>query len=100
MKKEVADKWVEALRSGKYKQTCHGLRAGDRFCCLGVLCDISGLGEWKDEEYLEEILWLPDQVFEWAGISDVAQSDLAVVNDRGHSFNAIAERIEKKWMKL
>jgi hypothetical protein len=46
-------KWVDALRSGKYKQgtgflkrvvdgeTCH--------CCLGVACEVSGLvPEWAD----------------------------------------------------
>jgi hypothetical protein len=36
--------WLEALRSGKYKQTVGFLkvqREGERFyCCLGVLCEI------------------------------------------------------------
>lgn len=43
MKKEIADKWVEALRSGKYKQTREGvLRTKDKkeYCCLGVLCKL------------------------------------------------------------
>lgn len=44
MKKEIADLWVAALRSGKYKQGRTTLKNRDsEFCCLGVLCDISGL---------------------------------------------------------
>ena len=42
---------VNALRSGKYKQATGKLRITtgdfDKFCCLGVACDISGLGEWS-----------------------------------------------------
>lgn len=35
-----AQKWVDALRSGKYEQGKHRLRTGDMFCCLGVACDV------------------------------------------------------------
>lgn len=42
MKPEIKAKWVEALRSGEYKQGKHKLAGDDltEFCCLGVLCDI------------------------------------------------------------
>lgn len=44
MKKDIAKKWVKALRSGKYKQGKHMLKAatktGMRYCCLGVLCEL------------------------------------------------------------
>ena len=33
-------KWVAALRSGKYEQGKEALRNGDKYCCLGVLCEI------------------------------------------------------------
>ena len=33
-------KWVVALRSGKYEQGKEALRNGDKYCCLGVLCEI------------------------------------------------------------
>lgn len=39
-------KWIKALRSGRYKQGVKRLRGDDKFCCLGVACDISGLGSW------------------------------------------------------
>ena len=40
-----AQKWVDALRSGEYKQTRGALRGDDegnepKFCCLGVACDL------------------------------------------------------------
>ena len=48
MDKALKAKWLEALRSGRYKQGRYRLRNnGDEFCCLGVLCDISGHGEWE-----------------------------------------------------
>src|SRR5574337_892897 len=41
MKKEVAKRWVKALNSGKYEQAESVLHTLDnRFCCLGVLCDV------------------------------------------------------------
>lgn len=33
-------KWIDALRSGNYTQARGGLRDGDGFCCLGVMCDL------------------------------------------------------------
>ena len=49
MNQEIKQKWVEALRSGKYKQTTYVLRREDSYCCLGVLCDIAGRGKWSIE---------------------------------------------------
>jgi hypothetical protein len=40
MNPEVKAKWVAALRSGEYEQGVEALKAGDAFCCLGVLCDL------------------------------------------------------------
>ena len=92
MKKEIKKKWVKALRSGKYKQGRGELREEDRFCCLGVLCDLSKLGEWEEynrmdhsfhyliegqpyEEDADGCLpnagYLPKPVAEWAGMKTV-----------------------------
>ena len=45
MRKEVAKKWIKALRSGKYKQGQEYLKYYNqkhqpRHCCLGVLCEL------------------------------------------------------------
>jgi hypothetical protein len=51
MKPELKAKWLEALRSGAYQQVqgCLKCEINDqpKFCCLGVLCDLTGLGEWR-----------------------------------------------------
>src|SRR4051812_22459868 len=36
-----AQKWVDALRSGKYTQTTKGLNDRRGHCCLGVLCEVA-----------------------------------------------------------
>lgn len=49
MEASLKAKWIEALRSGKYKQGRLALRTkSDDFCCLGVLCDVSGVSEWEE----------------------------------------------------
>ena len=37
---ELRERWVEALRSGKYEQIQSNLRTNYGYCCLGVLCDV------------------------------------------------------------
>lgn len=39
---QIKQAWIDALRSGKYIQTCTRLSNGDRtcHCCLGVLCEV------------------------------------------------------------
>lgn len=47
MNQEIKEKWLAALRSGKYKQGKTVLRSQDDcYCCLGVLCDIQDSGQW------------------------------------------------------
>lgn len=41
-------KWIAALRSGKYKQTKGALQTRQGYCCLGVACKVS-----IPEEYIE-----------------------------------------------
>lgn len=77
MNKEIKKKWVEALRSGKYKQGKLVLKIHDSFCAAGVLCDlyIRETGqEW--EEHNQNIYrihgqadYIPEEVQEWADLS-------------------------------
>lgn len=50
MNQENVAKLVAALRSGEYEQVSGCLRSKDSYCCLGVACDISGLGTWEERE--------------------------------------------------
>lgn len=79
MKKSVAMNWVKALRSGKYKKGKLYLKKDNNFCCLGVMCDISGLGKWQSNVMNQETYLtssgeqrsgvLPKDVELWAGLS-------------------------------
>lgn len=47
MNTEYKRKWVDALRSGKYRQGVGVLKnANEEYCCLGVLCDILDVGKF------------------------------------------------------
>jgi hypothetical protein len=51
MDADLKAKWVEALRSGEFKQaqgTLHDAKH-DSYCCLGVLCKVAG-AEWGECE--------------------------------------------------
>src|SRR5271165_2259693 len=101
MKKHVMKKWVAALRSGKYKQTrgrLHNKRGGG-YCCLGVLCEISGM-EFNPNDGM-----IPYSVENWSGLrtrkgscadTNLRGESLASYNDHSKlSFKAIANIIEK-----
>ena len=48
---QVKTAWLDALRSGDYRQGKHNLRNIDNsYCCLGVLCDIQKV-KWKIDPY-------------------------------------------------
>ena len=54
MNPEWKQKWIDALRSGEYKQGYKYLRQTEEdgsisYCCLGVLCDIAGV-DWKETD--------------------------------------------------
>jgi hypothetical protein len=121
MKKKIADKWVKALRSGKYKRTkevlCRQQENGKEYCCLGVLCDLymkEKGGKWYAAngypfgalKFAGMEQSLPEKVRKWAGMkSDVGHYDsrydcLSDRNDAGTSFKRIADIIEKNVGKL
>lgn len=74
MKKSIANKWVKALRSGKYTQTKNNLCNDVGHCCLGVLCELY-IKDTKDNIKSEngtfdgESELLPPCVIAWAGMS-------------------------------
>ena len=94
MKKDIAKKWVKALRSGKYKQGKGYLKQFNsknepRHCCLGVLCELYNDTMKKHHKktlYIEEMEdklmgtsfvrfdlvdgGLPKAVKKWAGIKN------------------------------
>jgi hypothetical protein len=127
MKKEVAQKWVEALRSGEYQQSMKALKTVEAsaesrtgYCCLGVLCDLSRVGSWRSTKSPElaayqtgneindyqNISWPPPEVLNWAGMRhntgfiDSQGYSLSNMNDDGATFEEIAALIERYWEEL
>lgn len=109
--------WVEALRSGKFKQGKSALkqRCGDgepEYCCLGVLCEVAiraGVNvRVREADGSESFLstydgqsgYLPRAVSDWAGLQGycpVLGEDTAThYNDaEGKTFGEIADLIEQ-----
>lgn len=116
MDQAIAKKWVAALRSGKYKQGHGQLRKDNRFCCLGVLCDLAPIsaGSWRRKAATGDYLYdwntggLTIKVLEWASMStlypagfiDSTCDTLMHLNDSGKTFVEIADIIERHWEEL
>ena len=119
MRKEIAQIWKAALRSGKYKQTTRQLAKknifdkGYSYCCLGVLCEIYSLKnpEFRVKEthlqksygHFSDSYMLPPDVQSWAGIKTRQgkffeienKKSLIKLNDSGYTFHKIADVICK-----
>lgn len=87
--KQECEIWIDALRSGKYKQGHGMLRTetseGVEFCCLGVAQELFDLKHSSPDYVTPE--WLKTAI----------QVELAYLNDdRNDSFSEIADHIEQK----
>lgn len=111
MDKEIKKKWVEALRSGKYRQGHYVLRdENDSFCCLGVLVDITYPSMWSKEAIfnnprkpgiscyaaINSTFFLPSELAIKFNISKDMGDELTSMNDEGYSFDDIANYIESQ----
>jgi hypothetical protein len=123
LKPEIKEKLITALLSGNYKQGRHTLRTQqDEFCCLGVLCDVIKddiKGEWNLAKSLTTLVdrhsftvgdshrenYPPWRAVEFCSENkeetavlalESAFGQLADRNDRGETFEQIAEYIKEK----
>lgn len=102
---------VDALRSEQFQQGKQALKRDGKYCCLGVACQISGLGEWWNNsegcgEYYKvqtqmERTVLPAAVLNYYSFRDnsglAAKEEFGMLtqkNDNGWSFQAIAKLLE------
>lgn len=105
--------WIAALRSGKYEQGHGVLKSGDKFCCLGVACELAKTFPAPNNEGQSWITsFLPIEVLEMLGGTydskneaqvfaigkgQITTDELAQLNDdRGFSFSDIADILEGK----
>ena len=102
--RELWQKWIAALRSGKYEQGKGILRdSSDKFCCLGVACNIYDPDGWEKEPNASvigygtplNISYMPVEVRQAFGLHGYRQEGLVRMNDRGMPFEEIADWLEK-----
>lgn len=120
MNPEIKQKWIDALRSGEYKQgqfcLCSEADIGQyAYCCLGVLAkvleddfkigkldvtkkdgelDFNDLDVRTTYSFFE---FLPQFQSGAVGLGSEDQATLADMNDNGITFNEIADYIEEKF---
>ncbi len=105
--KDFFQKWVDALRSRKYKQTKGWLKHqhGDEIghCCLGVACDLYNPKKWNSGTYRygtkTHSTGLPTNLQKKIGLSNKDESDLICMNDGGKKFYQIARWLERRYLK-
>lgn len=120
MNEEIKKLWIEALRSGEYKQGTGRLNmvneaGASLMCCLGVLCDLyikqTGKGEWVNDNGIKHFtsstekyvaMLPPIEVVQWAGLTTnrgMKNINLDSMNDGigqpCHSYDEIAIVIEE-----
>lgn len=109
--------WIVALRSGVFKQRRAGLGYPEGpNCCLGVGCIIAGVthkggGYWGSNCDASSS---PDELDSWLGIrkngahvlgerhyiNDASYRSLAMINDKGFTFEEIADYCEANTEKV
>lgn len=110
--------WIDALRSGKYRKGVGVLNRNDRYCCMGVLCEVAiengcRVNKVKDIErgtinYDGCTAFVPQSVINWGklrenvtyivkgAVINLPGTHVAYLNDSERkSFNEIADLIEQ-----
>lgn len=112
MNTEIKERWLKALRSGKYKQARGVLRKKRKdgsgefgYCCLGVLCDTIKPEGWATDQNSDQHIMggegdLYSGVKENLWLTHKEVTDLIERNDgyqayKRHNFLQIADYIEK-----
>lgn len=104
MNPEFKQPWIDALRSGKYEQGRNALCKDNKFCCLGVLCEINieklnikvEVDQHLEKSYDMDRTALPRKVSDEINIDNTAVLALIDMNDiKNKSFEEIADWIEE-----
>jgi hypothetical protein len=114
--KEIKEKWLTALRSGEYGKTTGKLCQDNKYCCLGVLCEIQQRPKENNKESIFPNSFLFDDSSNYLSkendLFEILSSDgrfrgfsikvgssnfqsLAKINDGMDSFDEVIEVIEQ-----
>lgn len=103
MNKTLRNKWIKALKSGKYSQGQSYLYHMGNYCCLGVLCEVSKIP--STESQVDTRFYrgngtndvdLLDKLLNTFGLTEFDQDHLISMNDtHRNSFDEIANWIEE-----
>ena len=102
MKKELAQEWVDALRSGRYKKGKRKLKDhSGGYCCLGVLADMHEIlrqdGTARYQGCISDTA-LPSRFRQDMNISLAESNQLIDINDSKDSFEPVAKAIEQMYI--
>lgn len=118
IQRERVEALCAALESGRYQQGQLALRNDLGYCCLGVVCDVSGVSSWSalpvgvngSFSYgpLGEVSYLPTIVADWYGFSSnnpllktssgEYHSMSALNDDDGYTFTEIAQALRRTYL--
>ncbi len=114
MKKDIAELWCKALRSGEFKQGGYALYYEDTYCVMAVLCTLAmleGICDYDERNgfgYFDgDGGFAPVSVVKWAGLNsgcgkiDGEFLTLQGLNDfKQWDFSELADLIEEKYEQI
>lgn len=104
LEKAFAEKWIKALRSGKFKQGNDYLfeKVTDSYCCLGVACKITMPGANINHTPFIDAIRVANKLYNKIpkllrgnAKENKFVAEVSGMNDNGISFNEIADWIEE-----
>lgn len=100
MKKSVAINWINALRSGKYRQGKGFLCRKGKYCCLGVLNELYPELDLAGDHCKVLLNYKRIGLFGGHGwLEDAYGESLAGLNDTGYTFDEIADIIQIEYVE-
>lgn len=110
MNKQMQEKWIAGLLSGRYPQGRYALKTGDGcYCAMGVAVEACGLGHFEEDPAPDEILYGVPAIFhdvvrrtdrlssgalKALDITEAQQSEIIKMSDaEGMTFAEIAAKV-------
>ena len=95
---KLYDDWIVALRTGHYESGKYLLKSADnKFCCLGVLCDISELGKWHYDVNEQHYSYRVEDEDDYEVLSYALQSEINFFDtDGGFKLDELSPSLQEE----